>query len=110
MTYLLPILSAYILWLLFIVVMALQWRWRELPRAVRVLAIPAVLVAVTLDIIFNFTLACVLFLKLPAKGEWTFSQRVGNYKRRFDWRAPIAQWVCGNLLDPFEVDGAHCKG
>lgn len=51
-----------------------------------------------------------LFLKLPAKGEWTFSQRVGNYKRRIDWRAPLATWICTNLLDPFEADGTHCKG
>lgn len=108
MIYLFPLLCAYLLWLLFLAVMALHWRWYELPRVVRVLAIPAVLVAVTLDIIFNFTFACVLFLKLPAKGEWTFSQRIGRYKQRVDWREPIAHWICGNLLDPFEI-GGHCK-
>lgn len=110
MEYLLPILYAYTLWLLFLAVMALQWKWNDLPKSVKVLAIPAVLLAITFDVLFNYTIACVLFLKLPAKGEWTFSQRVGNYKRRIDWRAPIAHWICANLLDPFEADGAHCKG
>lgn len=110
MAFLLLILYAYGLWLLFLVVMALQWKWNTLPRAVKVLAIPAVLLAITLDVLFNYTIACVVFLKLPARGEWTFSQRVGNYKRRIDWRAPMAHWICANLLDPFEVDGAHCKG
>lgn len=110
MLYLLPILYAYVLWLLFLAVMALRWKWNMLPLPVKVLASPAVLLAVTLDVLFNYTIACVLFLKLPAKGEWTFSQRIGNYKRRFDWRAPIAHWICANLLDPFEADGAHCKG
>lgn len=108
--YLTPILYAYLTWLAFLAVMALRWRWRALPNAVRAIALPAVLAAVALDIVFNFTIACVLFLKLPTKGEWTFSQRVGNYKRRIDWRAPLATWICTNLLDPFEADGAHCKG
>lgn len=109
MLYLLPILYAYGLWLLFLAVMALRWRWSVLPKPVRVMAIPAVLVAVTLDVVFNFTVAWALFLKLPARGEYTFSQRIGNYKRRIDWRAPLANWICANLLDPFEVNGAHCK-
>lgn len=109
MTYLLPILSAYILWLLFIVVMALQARWKKLPITVKVIAAPAVVIAVLLDLLFNYTIACVLFLKLPARGEWMFSQRIGNYKRRSDWRAPLAHWICANLLDPFDSDGAHCR-
>ena len=108
MIYLAPILYAYGLWLLFLAVMALRWRWRALPMTVRILAAPAVLVSVLLDFLFNVTLGTLLFLDLPR--QWTFSQRVGSYKRRFDWRAPLAAWICSNLLDPFEVDGAHCKG
>lgn len=103
------IVTSYALWLLFLAMMALQWRWELLPNAVKVIALPAVLLAITLDVLFNYTIACVLFLKLPARGEWTFSQRVGHYKRRIDWRAPIAHWICANLLDPFEA-GGHCKG
>lgn len=110
MTYLAPILYAYILWLLFIVVMALQARWKKLPLTVKIIASPAVLIAVVMDALFNYTFACVLFLKLPAKGEYMFSQRIGNYKKRIDWRAPLAHWICANLLDPFDVDGSHCGG
>ena len=126
MIYLTPILYAYVLWLLFLAVMALQWRWHALPRAVKAIALPAVIVAVVLDVLFNFTVGCVVFLKLPEPKEWgidlhvmwvpfvpvgmewTFSQRVGNYKKRIDWRAPLANWICTNLLDPFEA-GGHCK-
>jgi len=104
---LLPILYAYAMWLLFLAVMALNWRWRALPKVVKAIALPAVLVSVALDVLFNLTLGTLLFLELPR--EWTFSQRVGSYKRRIDWRAPLAQWICANLLDPFEVEG-HCKG
>lgn len=98
---------AYALWLLFLAVMALQWKWRELSLPVRTLAAPAVLVALLLDVLFNVTIGTVLFLDLPR--QWTFSQRIGSYKRRIDWRAPLAHWICANLLDPFEA-GGHCKG
>lgn len=108
MIYLTPIIYAYILWLLFLAVMALNWRWHALPKSVRAIALPAALTAVLLDFLFNITIGTLLFLDLPR--QWTFSQRVGQYKRRIDWRAPLAEWICSNLLDPFEVDGAHCKG
>lgn len=106
MIYLAPILYTYGLWLLFLAVMALNWRWHTLPLTVRILAAPAVLLAVLLDVLFNVTLGTLLFIDLPR--QWTFSQRVGRYKKRIDWRAPLAQWICANLLDPFEVEG-HCK-
>lgn len=109
MIYLAPFLYAYLLWLLFLAVMALQTKWRALPKLVRAIALPAVLVAVAMDIVFNWTIGTLLFVRLPVRGEFTFSQRVGNYKRRADWRAPVATWICSNLLDPFEV-GGHCKG
>lgn len=106
MMYLLPIVYAYLLWVLFLAVMALQWKWHELPTAIRVLAIPAVLAAVILDVLFNVTIGSVLFLEPPF--QWTFSQRVGAYKMADSWRKPIAVWICANLLDPFEI-GGHCR-
>lgn len=102
-----PIIYAYILWLLFLAVMALKAAWPRLPLVVRSIAIPAVLVAVAMDVLFNITIGAVLFLEYPK--QWTFSQRVGSYKKRADWRAPLASWICANLLDPFEA-GGHCKG
>lgn len=109
MTAILCIVAAsYILLVLFWAVMALRWRWAYLPLDLKLLAALCVAVALLLDVAFNFTVACVLFLKLPVKGEWTFSQRIGNYKRRVDWRAPVAAFIC-RRLDVFEVDGAHCK-
>lgn len=107
MMYIFPILYIYLLWLLFLAVMALKWKWSSLPKAVRAIAAPAVIVAVFLDVLFNITIGTILFLDLPH--QWTFSQRIGSYKARFDWRSPLAAWICANLLDPFEVDGAHCK-
>lgn len=107
MIYLLPILYAYLLWVLFLAVMALQNKWHDLPKTVKVLAIPAVLAAVTLDVLFNLTIGTVLFLDIPR--QYTLSQRVGGYKQNNDWRRPIAVWICSNMLDPFQA-GGHCKG
>jgi hypothetical protein len=104
------LIYSYVLWLMFLAVMALKAKWSSLPITVRILAAPSVLIAVMLDIAFNWTIGAALFLRLPdySRHEYTFSQRVGNYKRRVDWRAPIAVWICANLLDPFDV-GGHCK-
>ena len=96
---------AYVLWVLFLCVMALKHAWPLLTPFTRAAAIPAVLVAILLDIAFN-GLATVLFLDWPA--EWTFSQRMGRYKGETGWRAAVARWVCSTLLDPFEI-GGHCR-
>jgi len=105
MMFLYLLLGIYLFWLLFLSVMALNWRWHLLSKPVKALALPAVLVAVVIDVIFNTTIGSVLFLERPH--QWTFSRRVGEYKRRGDWRTPLAKWICTNLLDPFEV-GGHC--
>lgn len=98
--------AAYTLWVLFLAMMALKHSWTSLPPIVKALAVPAVAVAIVLDIAFNLA-ATLPFADLPA--EWTFSQRMGRYKAKgFGWRARAAQCVCSNLLDPFEI-GGHCR-
>ena len=98
--------AAYLLWLLFLAVMALQHAWPSLPVLVRALAVPAVVVAIVLDVAFNLA-ASIPFADLPR--EWTLSQRMGRYKAGSGWRCRIARWVCANLLDPFDI-GGHCRG
>jgi hypothetical protein len=99
------VLYAYVLWVLFLAVMALYAVWRELPMFTKALAVPGVLVAVVMDVGLNIV-ATIPFLDLPH--ELTFSQRMGRYIRNPSWRTPIAKWICGNLLDPFQV-GGHCS-
>lgn len=98
-------LYAYVLWVLFLAVMALYAAWRTLPIVTKVLAVPAVGIAVVMDIGLNIV-ATVPFVDLPH--ELTFSQRMGRYKNAPSWRTPIARWICANLLDPFQV-GGHCR-
>ena len=104
-TALIYLAATYTLWVLFLSVMALKHAWPLLTLFTRAAAIPAVIVAILLDIAFNW-LATLLFLDWPA--EWTFSQRMGRYKAETGWRAAVARWVCSSLLDPFEI-GGHCR-
>ena len=100
------ILYAYQLWIMFLAVMALKAKWNVLPVGVRILAAPAVLAALVMDVAFNL-FATLPFADLPA--QWTFSQRMGDYKKLVgDWRQPVAAYVCSRLLDPFEA-GGHCR-
>lgn len=99
-------LLAYLLWVAFLAAMSLRLAWYRLTLLVKVLAVPLVLVAFALDLVFNLV-ATVLFLDLPH--EATFSQRMGRYKAGASgWRATVARWVCANLLDPFQ-NGGHCR-
>ncbi len=95
----------YVLWVLFLAVMALQHAWDTLPVAVKVLAVPAVGVAMVLDVGLNLA-ASAVFADIPR--EFTFSRRMSRYKHGDDWRTPIARWICSNLLDPFDI-GGHCR-
>ncbi len=98
-------LYAYVLWVLFLAVMSLYAAWRTLPTFTKALSLPAVVIAVIMDVGLNIV-ATIPFLDLPH--ELTFSQRMGRYIRNPSWRTPIAKWICGNLLDPFQV-GGHCS-
>lgn len=100
------LLLAYLLWVAFLAAMSLRLAWYRLTLLVKVLAVPLVLVAFGLDLVFNLV-ATVLFLDLPQ--EATFSQRMGRYKGDATWRTPIARRICATLLDPFQI-GGHCRG
>lgn len=103
-------LLAYVLWVLFVAVMAFKAAWPRLHPLMKALALPVAVVAVLLDIVFNALMSLPL-LELPQ--EWTFSQRMSRYLawsavRPRAWKVRLARWVCHNVLDPFEV-GGHCR-
>jgi hypothetical protein len=74
----------------------------------RVLALPLVLLAVVLDLVVNCTIAALLFADWPQ--EALVTQRLQRYiAQGAGWRCKAAQWICQNLLDPFDAKGVHCK-
>jgi hypothetical protein len=118
-------LIAWIFWLLFVMCMGFYVAWPKLFLAVKVLSAPAVLFAGVFDVVFNFTIASLMFLEFPRivimKGMvwyrpkitcdfWTFTARMGAYQAGpSHLKGHFAMILCSHLLDPFQI-GGHCKG
>jgi hypothetical protein len=92
-------------WVLFIFYADVAAHWGELPFALQVLALPALLVGGVLDVSFNWTAATLLFLQLPS--TLTLTRRMAKNKAGPDgWRKRISNWVCRYMLDIFQK--GHC--
>ena len=72
----------------------------------------------TADVLFNFTVASLIFMELPKfrtynvmhvniPGPETFSDRCADHLGERTWRGAIASWVCNGWLIPF--DAGHCN-
>jgi hypothetical protein len=96
-------------WLLYILVMGLYRAHLQgrLGKVATVLAYPAVLLGYAVDAFSNITLATLFFADLPR--ELLVTTRLKRYKAIDDgWRKAAAEWICTNLLDPFDPSGDHC--
>jgi hypothetical protein len=81
----------------------------RLVRITKILAYPLVLIAVIVDIIFQYTVATVLFFDLPKTKEYLVTDRLQRYVAgKNNWRRRIAVYICDNLLDIFDPTGDHC--
>jgi hypothetical protein len=100
--------SLYALWILFVAVMNIQRVQKEgnLTRGSKILAVPVVLVAYTLDVVLNYVLLTVILFELPK--EKTISQRLKrhNQGRGSKWGAMVARFV-EPILDPYDYRGDH---
>jgi hypothetical protein len=122
-------LFAYILWIGFGLMMALQ-RARDagsLTTPAKVLGYPLLAVFIIMDAVFNFTVCTLLFLEMPKivmlksgnikiNNEWLATQRLERYLYHSQpshflngWRIGVAHWLAYNLLDPLAPDGQHCR-
>ena len=84
--------------------MALKQRWNQLPLDIKILSIPAVVIALVVDVSFNI-LATIPFVDAPR--EWTFTSRMKRYKElsNDDWRSILAYGICRRLN---LFDSEHC--
>jgi len=87
------------------------------PIYVRMMSYTLLFFMASADVIFNFTVASLLFLELPKfrkykvsnimiPGPETFSDRCADHLGEPTWRGAIAGWVCNGWLIPF--DAGHC--
>jgi hypothetical protein len=65
-------------------------------------------VAYVIDVIYNATIASLLFLELPR--EWTVTSRCNRHiEEGIGWRFQLSAGLCRVLLDPFALAGTHCR-
>jgi len=107
-----PVLYLYVLWGMFVLVMGF-YRAKLDGRLVGVtkwLAYPFVGVGYVLDWVANIVVATLYFRELPLKPGEVVTTRLIRYIRGPDgWRKTHANWICDNLLDPFDPSpGGHC--
>jgi len=100
----------YLFWCIYILVMGL-YRLHlkdELHGLNKVLAYPAVIVGLLIDVIVNWTVAIVLFMDFPK--EYLVTQRLIRYRstESLGWRDRVATYICDNILDVFDPRSNHC--
>jgi hypothetical protein len=72
-----------------------------------VLALPIVVVAITVDVLANLVIAPIVFLDVPR--EFLVTSRLVRYMAGpSGWRRTIAAFICDNMLDIFDPTGNHC--
>src|SRR5574343_277739 len=98
------ILFLWVFWGLYVLVMGVYRAHlnKELSKVGYAFGLPWVIIGYAVDIFAQFTIANILFLDLPRKGEWLVTTRLQRYLQDGKgWRYYKADWVCKHLLDIF---------
>lgn len=91
-------------WLYYVAVMSLKVKYDTLPFESKVLALIHLPIGLLLDFCLNVIMSP-LFLEPPF--EMTLSARLKRHRERSTgFRLKIADYICENLLNPFEK--GHC--
>lgn len=105
----------YLFWLLYVFTMNVYRAKlkKRLTRTALVLAFPFVILAVLMDLVAQLTFARLVFREKPRYDlrEWLVTARLARYLKTLppdDFRYVRAQWICENILDPFDPDFSHC--
>jgi hypothetical protein len=77
------------------------------------LAMPVIVLAISVDLIANWTIATIWFRQWPLL-KWNPPDLVTSRLSRYiegepGWRKDHAMWLCQNMLDYFDPSGTHCK-
>lgn len=92
-------------WLFYLAAMNLIKLKDELTGMAKFNGYILIIIGVTLDFLLNAIVGSLLFLEPPR--EWLLTDRLQRHKKKPDhWRFKIANYICGNLLNPFDPD--HC--
>lgn len=98
------------LWLHYVAVMRLKMLRDAgtLTRGQKLFGYPALAVGLLIDLVVHMLLGTVLFLELPARGEWTLSARLWRLSNGPpSWRQRLALWLRVEFLDSVDPRGYH---
>ena len=82
----------------------------QLSRFVWVFGGPFVVLGIVVDVVSQYTLACLFFFGLPARREHTVTARMQRLRHDdpTGWRGRLAAYICESGLDPIDPSGDHC--
>lgn len=109
---LLPIACLYTFWLLFVLVMGFYRAHLDnrLTSTTKALAAPAIFIGYSFDLLSNWTIAWLVFAERPKRPLELVTDRLSRYINGPSCSNKTrAQWLCDELLDPFDPTGKHCK-
>lgn len=96
----------YAIWILYLAVQCLSLNRDKLAPWVVHIGMATFLVALWLDVLFNWVVMTVLFYEFPR--ELTISARMTRHKELgAGWRQRFSSWFGRTLLDPFDPSGRH---
>lgn len=99
----------YLLWFFFLAVINLfrAYKFKTLSKSAKILGYPILVAGALLDFFVNFTFGTLIFIQFPK--QMFLTQRMASYLKLDNWRGKISRFVCTQLLDPFDLNGIHCK-
>lgn len=104
--------STFIVWVLYLLAMSLyKARARGSLTGWKLRAAQAfIAVCYLIDVVYNATIASLIFWEPPRWQEWTLTRRCNRHlDEGIGWRYTLAAFLCRRLLDPFAPNGTHCK-
>ena len=101
-------LASIVLWVLFIMVANLYHNsYKNAKGLKRKAMIAFAYVFVTLDVIYNYTYASLIFWQLPSWDHRTLTSRLKyNLAEETGWRFKLSLFVCAKMIEPW--DWNHC--
>lgn len=72
----------------------------------KLLGYPILAVGLLIDIFMNVFVFTLVFFELPK--EWLVTSRLKRHINQHTMRAKLSQFLCSQLLSPFDPTGNHC--
>jgi hypothetical protein len=94
-------------WKDYLAVLHLMEHKQSLTGAAKFFGYQVAALGIARDFLVNMIIGTIFFLELPH--ELLFTHRCDRWLGSATWRGRLARFFCSQLLDPFGINGEHCK-